>query len=1110
MTGPATGEPDRGTERRRRCGLREPRAASSLILLRSGSPSGSSSHTSCSRLRLRASTSTSFRFWANNLAAHGPGGFYARGFFVDYTPGYLYVLWLVGIVGSALGRGIGDLIKLPAILADLAVGWPHLVAGRASSAARRRAALLGGRACTSSTRSPGSTASSGARSIRFGARLPPARRARPVARPARSGRRSAVTVAAIDQAAARASSSRSWPRSSSGATCSTGSGPVERPADRRSRGAGWLGSTRVRSGSSRAGVAAGTAALLVGAVRACRSRPHRPGRQDRRRLSVPDGQRLQPVGARHAGRQRARAERPVAAATITGPRPHAVPAGSTLIGPIPAVFVGTACSSRSILVGVLVARRETGGRSWSALAVLAIAFFVVPTRVHERYMFPFFALGAILAAVSCRWRVAYLVLAVATFANMYVGPDHALPEQPADRRLAGHRPTPSASQAGSRSPPSRTRGRPVGPGRAPPRALRSSSTPSRRPSALDRARPAAGGLDRRCARPRRPTGCAAPWMPRRRARALAAWRRRPRSAGSRPAGRAAGPRADRRRPRSATAGDGPTGGAGRRSTGPARSPESPLLGRRLTPRPRVPTAPRLLHGERGGRLDRLDLLILVVLVVRRPDPAHCCGSPSPYDALRRGLPRPDGDRVPAGLAATACPTTIYECTHPHLAKYAMAAGIACFGRQPGHRHERPRRAGHAVRRSSRAGTTRGLPDERAGDRLYVATAATRSGVYDLADARAHRHVRRSRAPGAGRRHDRPPALRRARRRRDRRRSTRPASSTRCAQPTPPPQPDRHDSTDPRQRRGRDRRSCGSATTARRSSPARHGGRRRLDPVDGDRAARCTSTALADLAAAAAPTALVAAPAAVDRPGRRGEDAGRPDGGGRGRRRGDARGRSPSDRRRPGRRSARSRTRRDVDRRAIADGQPGRLRVPAAARRGRRGHRRASRSSSSRRRRVTATVPTSGRRTGLALRRAASTRRALRGRPTARRSQLSLDDPVDGDDPRRQVVETTITMPGQVSKVTFDAATKMVHVLGRTPDGSADHGLRRRAPRATPRLRRRPAARSRPWPGRSTRSHDYPSPTARPLLASRPTARSPASTSGATRSPGASRASSWAR
>ena len=53
-----------------------------------------------------------------------------------------------------------------------------------------------------------------------------------------------------------------------------------------------------------------------------------------------------------------------------------------------------------------------------ALALLALAFFAVPTRVHERYGFPFFAIGAILFAVSSRWRWAYVTLSVATFLNI--------------------------------------------------------------------------------------------------------------------------------------------------------------------------------------------------------------------------------------------------------------------------------------------------------------------------------------------------------------------------------------------------------------------------------------------------------------------------------------------------------------------------------------------------------------------------------------------------------------------------------------------------------------------------------------------------------------------
>ena len=52
---------------------------------------------------------------------------------------------------------------------------------------------------------------------------------------------------------------------------------------------------------------------------------------------------------------------------------------------------------------------------------------MAPTRVHERYGFPFFAIGAMLFAISPRWRVAYVVLSIATFANMYVVPTTIYP-----------------------------------------------------------------------------------------------------------------------------------------------------------------------------------------------------------------------------------------------------------------------------------------------------------------------------------------------------------------------------------------------------------------------------------------------------------------------------------------------------------------------------------------------------------------------------------------------------------------------------------------------------------------------------------------------------------
>ncbi len=70
-----------------------------------------------------------FTIWAHRLASTGPGRFYGEGGLTDYPPGYMYVLWGLGEIGSWLKpytlniditRG---LVKVPAILADGAVAW---------------------------------------------------------------------------------------------------------------------------------------------------------------------------------------------------------------------------------------------------------------------------------------------------------------------------------------------------------------------------------------------------------------------------------------------------------------------------------------------------------------------------------------------------------------------------------------------------------------------------------------------------------------------------------------------------------------------------------------------------------------------------------------------------------------------------------------------------------------------------------------------------------------------------------------------------------------------------------------------------------------------------
>ena len=81
-----------------------------------------------------------------------------------------------------------------------------------------------------------------------------------------------------------------------------------------------------------------------------------------------------------------------------------------------------------------------------------------------------------------------------------------------------------------------------------------------------------------------------------------------------------------------------------------------------------------LDGERGGRLGPARPVDPDRAGGRRDVPADLPAGRARPDALRRGLPRPHGHGVPPGLALRDLSHNIYEWTHPHLAKYAMARG----------------------------------------------------------------------------------------------------------------------------------------------------------------------------------------------------------------------------------------------------------------------------------------------------------------------------------------------------------------------------------------------------------------------------------------------------
>ena len=364
-----------------------------------------------------ASDLSSFQYWAGDLAKNGLSGFYERPFFHDYTPGYLYVLWAVGIVGQAFG-GIGDIVKVPPILGDLALAylvWSMSLELGASRWAARLAALIVAVNPITWFDSVvwGQVDSVGVVFLLLGLRE--LWRDRP--------ERSAVltVIGAIIKpqlgilvplVAAVTIRRALWPDG--------GYGEDEAPPPLRT--------TRSWETLVRGPVRIATTAFAGFATAVALSIPFGlslPGLVEQI-FKTAGGYPYLSVNAWNpwallslngngiAQNNHWACDMVVANATF-GRCPEAV-----TFGAIPAVAIGvTLTLAVFIAVSVVVARRPDRLTMLVGLCVLALAFFVLPTRVHERYLFPFVAIGAILAAVSVRWSVAYVVSCLATLANMY-------------------------------------------------------------------------------------------------------------------------------------------------------------------------------------------------------------------------------------------------------------------------------------------------------------------------------------------------------------------------------------------------------------------------------------------------------------------------------------------------------------------------------------------------------------------------------------------------------------------------------------------------------------------------------------------------------------------
>lgn len=73
-----------------------------------------------------------FKAWASSLAEAGPAAFYGAGF-ADYLPGYLYVLWAIGEINRAVrfnDPAFLFALKVPALIADVLTSWVLLVYAR--------------------------------------------------------------------------------------------------------------------------------------------------------------------------------------------------------------------------------------------------------------------------------------------------------------------------------------------------------------------------------------------------------------------------------------------------------------------------------------------------------------------------------------------------------------------------------------------------------------------------------------------------------------------------------------------------------------------------------------------------------------------------------------------------------------------------------------------------------------------------------------------------------------------------------------------------------------------------------------------------------------------
>jgi hypothetical protein len=360
-----------------------------------------------------------FQGWATTLASTGPSSFYTTAGTANYPPGYLWVLWALATAGNAIGGLIGtngatvtaSLLKLPAIAADL---------GIAVLAARTAGRWFGGRAglfaaglylfvpvtwndsaLWGQVDAVGAFVALSAALLLLGGWSELALAAAVVATLVKP--QDAIVLAIVVPVLLR----RHLLRIGSGPVATFGSRLAS--LDRRVGGA--LGSV-IRDQSPRRLATSSVLAILVGIMVLA---PF--DIQSFAPASLADlpviGQVAGLVGlvVQVGGEFSVLTANAFNAWALVGSTPLASVIGAgggswtvdstVVLGGLSAVTIGAGLlASIGLLVSGGLLIRDGRLPVLLGLAVLAFAFYAVPTRVHERYLVPFFAVGAILAAGS--------------------------------------------------------------------------------------------------------------------------------------------------------------------------------------------------------------------------------------------------------------------------------------------------------------------------------------------------------------------------------------------------------------------------------------------------------------------------------------------------------------------------------------------------------------------------------------------------------------------------------------------------------------------------------------------------------------------------------------